>query len=351
MEKKKLRDASRLLSDTTLNMTDSVNVQSKASIQLENTLDNSMVRITNNTSKKNQYDVSDDSFLEMERMCNQEDRRFLSSADETLLFDIEPPSELWEQSSFLTLPAVNNVKNQPMLVENSPVKAMGLIRPSTIIEETSSQFSVENHDSVDTKKSPWPASSSLSSSTSTDLSTTSSVITAKSFVEPEVIYVDNNEMKDKPPRKLENYKKRETMVFKKRKYKFFADEDGTVKEETFGSNAKTPTVKRADVVKESENLIDFESPATNKDKTQFNDTLEAMDFFLEEGRRILETEKTPFCDRANQNNTSSRSMIDTPFLSVKRKRILSEMSATPGAKRGPLFEFLSPSDDLVSARK
>lgn len=319
-------------------------------------LNNSMLPKKKNPNKSF-CDASDDSFLEMERQCNLEESSASPSINETLLFDIEPPSNLWEQSSCFNLPALSNIRSLPTHTE----EPFRLGHPSTIIEETSSQFSIENDKTGRSSNviSTSVSSSSLSSSSaSVTQSASSSVVsnestnTSNSWVTPPLSLnlvknktVPNEEKQPKVHEPKMDYlkaKRRETLVFKKKNYKFFTDEQDL--KTNLKANTKMPQLT------ESANLIVLDSPAVDKSvqKNNFNDTLEEMDYFIEEGRRMLENEETPVCDRENRQNF--RSYSETPFLSCKRTRILSEMSGIetlPIAKRGPLFDLSSPNSPMV----
>lgn len=356
MEKKRLRDESRLMTDNsnllaenTLNLSGKMMTDEK---KVDSDLNNSMLPIRK--QNKSLCDVSDDSFLEMERRCNEDESNKSPSINETLLFDIEPPSNLWDQSSFFNLPMLNNIQSQQNTINASPAKLFGPIRPSTIIEETSSQFSAENEQTGRSSSSNSTSASISSTSTSNlqslspaasslsvlDGSIPESKSSNKSTMPPELFTSTTTKAERLPEFKSNNVRKRETMIFKKKHYRFFSDENDSKTH----SNLNTPRMSHIETI-QNENLIDLDSPLVNKSikKNEFNDTLEAVDYFIEEGRRRLENDKTPFCDRGNHNNT--RSILETPFLSCKRTRILSEMSTIesfPIAKRGPLFDLLSP---------
>lgn len=337
-----------LLTENTLNTPD----KTLADKRKLDVLNNSMM--PTRKANKSFCDVSDDSFLEMERLCNEEKYNQSPSINETLLFDIEPPTNLWEDSSIF-LPTVNNIQNQSKSVYASPAKMFGPARPSTIIEERSSQFTTENDRTEKSSNSTTNSTSSsdppstMSASSAQSLTSASILDTSIPVLEPSntstssLEKIPNNKSLDVdkfgelPKFSSKNAaKRRETLVFKKKRYKFFKDEVDV--------KPSTPIINRMDSI-QNENLIDLDSPAVDQSvqKNDFNDTLEAVDYFIEEGRRLLENQKTPFCDRGNQSTTPS--ILETPFLSCKRTRILSEMSAIEGfpiAKRGPLFDLLSP---------
>lgn len=307
-------------------------------------------------------EVTDESFLEMERQCNlaeKQQQQINDAKNDTQLFDIEPPSELWEES-VLTPPILECIRNEEKSIEMSPVKLIGLIRPSTIIEETSSQFS--SVDDNTTNKNEHTASSNQSSTPTSPLSqisrhftsspstTTDSIVKQISPLELSEVY-QNEERKEKLPFKdKKNMRnRRETIAFKKRKYKFFTDENESNYTSRYGTpDPKTPQPRAnkcntPDLINLNESIACDENSVRN----EFNDTIEAMDFFMEEGKRLIE--QTPI----NNKNSLQQSMLETPLFSCKRSRLLSEMAAIemmPLSKRGPLLNLLNSPDTRDSQR-
>lgn len=136
----------------------------------------------------------------------------------------------------------------------------------------------------------------------------------------------------------ESKKKRETMMFTKRKYKFFKDEND---QSNLSINSpKTPATNTNDLISmEQSPLVAYETPTRN----QFNDTFEAVEFFMEKGKQLLE--QTP-----QAKSGVNRTLLETPMFSCKRTRILSEMAAAvmqPIPKRGPLIDLYSSPDSTA----
>lgn len=302
----------------------------------------------------------EDSFLVLERQCNMETKKEqLINANDTLLFDIEPPSELWNQTVNQS-DAVEDLdqsqdKNDSKYdfeeekedgdetIEISPVKYIGLIRPSTIIEETSSQmYSYNRNDSSTTTKSSLYETASVDSKRSKSvvelLKNDENGIKCETNEENESKLNRDNAMTsstDKESSEAINSERqrRGTFAFKRANYTFFPDENLEVINES-GCFSEIETNK---------NLIVLETKSKDdnsiENEDQFNNTLERVDYFLEKGRQILE--ETPISKR----NSHHHSLMETPLFSCKRKRLLNEMASIemlPLAKRGLLIDFSSP---------
>lgn len=308
----------------------------KPLIDLENSM---LFPITDKSS----HDLStgEDSFLAMERLCNMEDKKEqMINANDTVLFEVEPPSELWNQT--VNPNSMNLLPDENETFELSPVKYIGLVRPSTIIEETSSQLnsiSKNNNSSASSSTKSINGSSKLLSidegSEESNKTTENHIKTLNSI--------------DVQPLKSHRRSRRETFAFKRRNYTFFGDENLQAIDESESyvsrdndSEIETPKQKPlSEIQTPKEDLIEFgDADESNDDPQQFNDTMEAVDFFIKKGKKIIE--QTPVADR----NVFQRSVImETPLFSCKRKRILSEMANTellPLPKRGPLIDFSTP---------
>lgn len=149
-------------------------------------LDNSMM--FNKVMNKSWNDLSgdEDSFLALERQCRMDDKKErLLNANDTLLFDVEPPSELWNQTvnQSLTVDALNHSQessdDEEETIEISPVKYVGLMRPSTIIEETSSQMESSSKNSSSSSTTNTATKSSLYATASTMNESSAMAATAK----------------------------------------------------------------------------------------------------------------------------------------------------------------------------
>lgn len=316
-------------------------------------LENSMMFLSQ-VNKSWREASGEDSFLALERQCNMDDKtERLINANDTLLFDIEPPAELWnqtvEQSGSVDdsdrsenkndSEQGNEVKDESEeTIEISPVKYIGLIRPSTIIEETSSQLVSYNGSSSTTKSSLYETASLNES------------VNGKSSVFDQL--VENDAIENGPKNGDESNSKQEnataspldkqsverqrrgTFAFKRDNYTFFPNENFEAIDESASFCE--------DEVKNSS--IDFGINSTDGDdnienEDQFNNTLERVDYLLEKGKQILE--ETPIAKRSSHH----QSLLETPLFSCKRKRLLNEMASIemlPLAKRGPLIDFSTP---------
>lgn len=309
-------------------------------------VENSM--LFDKTNKSLFPDGGDESFLALERQCNVNDKeqRLNVNENETILFDIEPPSELWNQTANLTTNTTNyndiseddilneteddnldktedenehigEHENGDETIEMSPVKYIGLIRPSTIIEETSSQFesSSKNSSKSDTKSSLYKTASTINDSENDEL---------KISCEPTA------KMPNEETSRTDRQKRR-TFAFKRTNHVFFPDVNLSPINECAAvyEDGKTPIkmLQNNKTNEYDENSI--------KNEDQFNNTLERVDFLLEKGKQMIE-------ESANANRSSlHHSLLETPTFSCKRKRLLNEMASMemlPLAKREPLID-------------
>lgn len=323
-------------------------------------LENSMMFCKVN---KSWHDLSatDDSFLALERQCNMEDKRDrILNANDTLLFDVEPPSELWNQSINQSLAVSHGMlgkvqeedeeedktyeeevkTDEEDTIEISPVKYVGLTRPSTIIEETSSQMESSSKTTICSNNSS--ANSSVTKSTLYATASTNDSIQDLSKKSCDTSDGDNSVSKDTTPLRQQNSQikkverqRRGTFAFKRANYTFFPNDNlDSISEctQSFSENVEPETPKK--------DLLDLQnSPKTPSTPDHFNNTLERVDYLLEKGKQIVE--ETP----ANKRTSHQQSFLETPLFSCKRKRLLSEMASIemlPLPKRGPLIDFSTP---------
>lgn len=317
-------------------------------------LENSMMFCKANKSWHD-LSVSDDSFLALERQCNMDDKRDrLINANDTLLFDVEPPSELWNQTINQSIAATQLEQVQEEeedddddTIEISPVKYIGLIRPSTIIEETSSQMESSSKNTIysnNSSNNSLPTKSSLYATASTndsfkDLSASSCDTSNDSKSDKTGPTVTPLRQQSSKMKKIER-QRRGTFAFKRANYTFFPDDHLGCINESVQSNDEN--IEPAETPKKHD-LLNFQttpkSPSDEPDEDQFNNTLERVDYLLEKGKQIVE--ETPVSKR----NSHHQSFLETPLFSCKRKRLLSEMASIemlPLPKRGPLIDFSTP---------
>lgn len=292
-------------------------------------LDNSM--LVTNVSRA---ESTDNSFLEAERLCRLQEE-MESELNSTMLFDVEPPSGLWNQSMVTFARGEEKGKEesggerdlepsdqlsegdeseedeQEVSIDIPMLQLVAMNRPSTIIEETSSQcLSTLNRTPDEASKgSELQSEESSTSHTSLAIQRPESCVSFK-----------------------EKAKQRETLVFKHRK--FFTDDD----RESTNSPVASSQTSEQQTPREKSDLILFDENSSTPSR-KFNDTLEEIDFFMENGKTTLN--QTPLTQR-NKNV----SILPTPLFSCKRSRVLSELAtreAFPMSKRGPLLDlFGSP---------
>ncbi|XP_055295311.1 uncharacterized protein LOC129565019 [Sitodiplosis mosellana] len=355
----------------------SMPVKRAAAIELEN----SMMVFSKVNKSWNELSDGEDSFLALERQCNMDDKRDqLINANDTLLFDVEPPSELWNQTINQTL-VVTNLNNSEIdddTIEISPAVHIGVTHPSTIIEETSSQIDSASK-SVDSSSSARSSFNDTASTIETvkELSTKSCDTSKESNLSGQRARISPLTQQNTKNNKVER-QRRGTFAFKRANYTFFPDENlmpinesiasKTSTSENVGSKSNgsksvasqsagsqiltlqcvtTPNQCVTSTSKVIPKLIDIDiepNNAKNKnndedDEDQFNNTLERVDYLLEKGKQILD--ETPVAKRSIHHNSQ---LLETPLFSCKRKRLLSEMAAEmlPLPKRGPLIDFSTP---------
>lgn len=324
-------------------------------------LENSMMFCKVNKSWHD-LSVSDDSFLALERQCNMDDKRDrILNANDTLLFDVEPPSELWNQSIVNQSIAMSHgmlekvqeedeeedktyeeeVKtDEEDSIEISPMKYVALTRPSTIIEETSSQMESSSKTTICSNNSS--ANASATKSTLYATASTNDSIQDLSNKSCDTSDGNNSVTKDATPLRQQNSQikkverqRRGTFAFKRANYTFFPNDNlDSISEctQSFSENVEPETPRK--------DLLDLQnSPKTPSTPDHFNNTLERVDYLLEKGKQIVE--ETPAAKRTSHQ----QSFLETPLFSCKRKRLLSEMASIemlPLPKRGPLIDFSTP---------
>lgn len=269
----------------------------------------------------------DDSFLTLERECNMDEKRqTLINANDTMLFDIEPPSLLWNQTENSIVDQLDRTEDEyndeDGTIEISPVKYIGLIRPSTIIEETSSQF--ESSDK------------STGSSVKSSLYETASINESEKESPNSKSEVGNKEMETPEQKQTEGRLRRGTFAFKRANYTFFPDENLNQINEC-GSFHSSEDVHGEKPIKRCVEP-DTNSTKAGDDEDRFNNTLERVDYLLETGKKILE--ETPVAKRSIRH----QSFLETPHFSCKRKRLINEMASIellPMSKRGALIDFVT----------
>lgn len=273
--------------------------------------------------------VSDDSFMKMEQQCDLDTTKmppsrisYNTSKDETQLFDIDPPSELWNDSV-----SVTSIKENQFSIDS--IQQIETGRPSTIIEETSSQMSSLNRGS--------------------DISTECS-----SKRNSEAICEDNSGTETailQPAKRMIN-----SLGITKRKYKFFTDENEKPelkRKEIANGDDKSNSVDSLafesfeNSVNISTNSRDEDENIANNGANGFNNTLEAIDFFIEEGRRRADCENNA---STSPNSFSTVSSVPSSIFSCKRTKLLNELAGVElgtFSRRGPLIDLMeSPIKDI-----
>lgn len=295
------------------------------------------------------FDDSVTSFLEHEKLCiespsNKENSFFVDhSSEETQLFDVEAPSCLWEDT-------IGPCSNMSMIAKLTPIQMVGIRRPSTIAEEST----INSNDSKESN---------------------SNSIEEPIFTAPGLV---NSKL---------NQSQHRYSVFNfipKKKIVFYGDEDrnlvssGTATAiQPFNNDAVTnqQSINKecSTIVDTSIDLISFddtimdnnyeeseldqafsvlnfessmscESSSDSNNSMNFNDTIEAMDYFIEKGKRLQDKLKTPttLTPKIIFSPKSQNSLLKTSI----HRRILKNMNS-PGREHG---KHQSPGAALVPKR-
>lgn len=328
----------------------------------------------------------EDSFLALERQCRMDDKKErLLNANDTMLFDVEPPSELWNQTVNQSLPIDTLDQSQDEeTIEMSPVKYVGLTRPSTIIEETSSQMeSLSKHSSSSTttntatKSSLYATASMVNESTASTASTASAVTAKESSnrscevslnksqmakadtLSSSSLSLSSSNLSKVSPLSSQNLhtstkaerQRRGTFAFKRANYTFFPNEnldpidesDSLIDDNNLsrskserGHHIETPKhlqtkkspVKAAEVRKKD--LLDFGTPAKEAADSAIStsDNAEVSDTDTDHSISNEEDDKDQF------NNTLER--VD--YLLEKGKKILEETPICKRSRDHSMFE-------------
>lgn len=252
--------------------------------------------------------ASDESFLEQERLCNLSDNedtelettkieeQHIESIDETQLFDIEAPSTMWD------LTVVNTA------TENlSPTKLVGLNRPSTILEE--STLSNVSSD-CSTKKSPEKCNYG---------------IVRKSL--PKFNYFPNRAQN--AGRKWPQQRGSTIYSPLEKSINLMTLDDSFVFPEGSGNvNAKHTEISD-----------DSNSSQDSNKSLSFNDTLEAMEFYMEKGKQMQQQEQQ---NLLTPRPTATPLIVFSPKTTPNTVTKKSTASASRRASRnfeGPLKSF------------
>lgn len=348
------------------------------------------------------HDLSEgeDSFLALERQCNMDDKRDrLINANDTLLFDVEPPSELWNDTINHTIAEIADLdkieegdeRSDEDTIEMSSAMLVGITRPSTIIEETSSQVDSTCKSTNSTYKSVESTIKGIDSSSSACSSfneTSSTIVIVKELSATNCDTTKETDSKKQTiisPLVKQNTKvkviersRRGTFAFKRANYTFFSDENSmpineSVTTETSISDSidfKSAASKESKTVAASpfiaskiltpqritttKNVIvspniassiiksTVEEPKTpttklidinseqNSAKKQDEDNNEEDQFnnTLERVDYLLEKGKEILEETpVSKRSSHHNSLLETPLFSCKRKRLLSEMAS------------------------
>lgn len=288
----------------------------------------STMRPSSQTTKQ-----QDPEMAAIDRLMREYNLEKVEDPDETQLEDIEPPSGIWDTT---VLAAKMNAA--------SPVKAIRALRPSTIIEETMSsnmgndslassyQTAASHYSKVAPSEQYQTATETICLSSSDQSSQSSNVI--------EIL--DDS---------LESRGKRESVTSAAT-----VPANGTLD----GISSLMPDEEGDSVSKDSG---DFSLPESRdsllEDTPDFNDTLERIEFMEQQGKRMLEEQKT-----AAKTGPSTPLLAKTLLPSASSKRVFypspsalnsqSPSSGTfkrPGAVRSPQVKFVPPKrnfDHIVS---
>lgn len=260
--------------------------------------------------------VSDESFLEVERQCNAAYGKepvfsSLAQSDTTLLFDIEEPSFLDETSLYGRLSMSGTIM--------SPMKQVAMRRPSTILEESTIR-SINSSDESGEPKSP-----------SIDLLQFDEVI--PTTVVP-VLSTENYNVRSYRPSLLN--------VFPTRKRKGFYNDLEAVSEPNTSQDTQLIGSYEKESQRNSICLMTFDDSVTEATASdlstdqssqsfsenkcdQFNDTLEAVDYYMAQGKKIVEksnqTSIAIFSPKTHNNSLLKQTLAKRHLKSIGGDRL------------------------------
>lgn len=301
---------------------------------------------TSRGTKMSMLYVSDESFLAMEKWCEeQEDSPNKSSpqtsifkssfANETHLSDIEEPSELWNLTKY----------------DASPCKKINFNRPSTIIEESTqcsssngsnvtdtSSASSNRHESIDVPTDVSKSKDNLQITEMISLTNRPNFLNPQQNVKKDKLKMneiatmrqnllslphhqhsnkENFQIKNEiAKKKLPNYRESIFNVFPKNKTKrqYYQSPESAAATTESGSTMKRleknisvmsfddykdecqSSTNESDLFNETSPqspLSPMHSIESNDTSPNLNDTMEAVDFFIEQGRKLQSGAKTP----------------------------------------------------------
>lgn len=252
--------------------------------------------------------VSDESFLEMEKLCESPVKKRSNRIDETLLCDVQEPSFLIH-SSDSDDSLDNSVFERPSMSMLSPMKRVAMRRPSTIPEEStirsinssdersgsslslkqSISVAEESNQSIKSRSyrpslvNVFPTRSRIGFYDNFDSPspTTDATIKQSTINKENSINLMRFENVDTPPRRSAERncnKSLSLMNF----------------DESIGEEA-SPTNLSVDRTTHNSSMSDSETP------DQFNDTLEAVDYYMKQGKKLL--------DKTNASTTLSQPLV------------------------------------------
>lgn len=250
------------------------------------------------------YTVSDESFIEMELACQSPQTRRNVDRNISVLEaidDIEEPSFFAHNNSTLNDSVFEDNGSVTML---SPIKRIGIRRPSTILEESTLQSS---HSSVDySRKSSLLAQNTSDEAKKFKTTKTSSIRPSFYNVFPtrsQIGFLENMESKptiNSQPTKPATSTNQSISLIQLDCSMEQGESDSAVimpkpltpRQATTSANQSISLIKFEDTIDEISLSVDQASPDSSvcgsDPPDQFNDTLEAVDFYMRQGKKILD---------------------------------------------------------------
>lgn len=260
--------------------------------------------------------------------------------DQTQLEDVEPPSGIWDTT---VLAAKMN---------NSPVKMMHALRPSTIAEETTLSTSTTANDSLASSyKTTVSMLSKLAPSERYETATETICLSSDQSSDDQVIEILDDSVEGQR-------RKRESSLVSEPAVPLNGTLDGISSLLPDEPSLRTTTI--------SKDSGDFSLPesaadsllADDEDQTpdHFNDTLERIEYMEQQGKKLLEKQKTgpstPLLAKTLLPSSASTKRVFYPSPSALHSNSPSSgQFKKPGAVRSPQVKFVPPKrnfDHIVS---
>lgn len=301
-------------------------------------------RLDETELEKSDWEPSDETFARMEQMCDNTQE---TAELERLLDEVNTPEKgkilkpIWNMTQITDIEAPSIMWDQTILHANSPkpspIKMVGLLRPSTIIEESTMANSTESASNISEQEANRSSDSAISTTEESVISINStgeSFITAKADV-TEMAYCTAADTSNASSMKsLEGDK-----VVPKRGYRFFHDSPSASKASVEMKSERSENfLDSLDVVEIANDSNQAENISGEDDSKQFNDTFELMDYMLNQAKKI---ENNPIEQKPEPMKPSNMN-IKKPITPHFKKPQISRVPQPTSATKSKFNHIVSP---------